>query len=240
MASIILIHGGGHGAWCWERVLAPLRAHGHEVQAIDLPGRGATADQADTVTLADWVAAVGAAVAGAAETPWLVGHSMGGLSSSQFAERNPDAIRGVIYVSAIVPGNGAAGVPTLDEAGPDCVLLQEGVIVPAPDGKTATASPDFAPDAFYGRCSPEDVQAALARLCPEPLLPLMTPLELGDGFASVSKTYIGATEDRAVPPGLQRRLAEQAGAAFQTIDSDHSPFLSATDALVAQLHALVG
>src|SRR5215218_9850045 len=106
MASIILIHGGGHGAWCWERVLAPLRAHGHEVQAIDLPGRGATADQADTVTLADWVAAVGAAVAGATETPWLVGHSMGGLASSQFAERNPDAIRGVIYVSAIVPRNG--------------------------------------------------------------------------------------------------------------------------------------
>ena len=48
----------------------------------------------------------------------------------------------------------------------------------------------------------------------------------------VKKTYVGATHDRAVPPALQRVLAERAGAAFQMIDSDHSPFYSARADLI--------
>jgi hypothetical protein len=35
---------------------------------------------------------------------------------------------------------------------------------------------------------------------------------------------------------LQQPLAERAGAAFQTIDADHSPFFSAVDELAARLH----
>ena len=48
----VLIHGGWHGAWCWQRVVPLLRAAGHAVLAPDLPSMGD--DQADpaTVTLA--------------------------------------------------------------------------------------------------------------------------------------------------------------------------------------------
>jgi hypothetical protein len=28
-----LIHGAWHGAWCWERLIGPLRDRGHEVLA---------------------------------------------------------------------------------------------------------------------------------------------------------------------------------------------------------------
>lgn len=40
-----------------------------------------------------------------------------------------------------------------------------------------------------------------------------TPLRLGAPFSSVPKVYIGALEDRAVPPALQQRLAKRALAA---------------------------
>ena len=34
----VMIHGGYHGAWCWDRLTPELERLGHEVLAIDLPG----------------------------------------------------------------------------------------------------------------------------------------------------------------------------------------------------------
>ena len=36
----ILIHGGFHGAWCWDRVVPELERLGHQALALDLPGHG--------------------------------------------------------------------------------------------------------------------------------------------------------------------------------------------------------
>ena len=74
---VLLVHGARHGAWCWERVLAPLRALGYEPEAIDLLGHGRS-----TEPLTD--------LHGDAEVVWvrldaigeptlLVGHSYGGM-----------------------------------------------------------------------------------------------------------------------------------------------------------------
>lgn len=40
MTTCLLIHGGGHGGWCWQRVGRALRAQGHEVYAPTLTGFG--------------------------------------------------------------------------------------------------------------------------------------------------------------------------------------------------------
>lgn len=237
MSAYVLVHGGVHGAWCWDPVVQRLEARGDHVTAIDLPGRGATADQAASTTLEDWIAAVGAAVDAAPERPVLVGHSMGGVSTSALAERRPDAIAGIVYVSAVVPENGAGGLPTLGQAGPECVLLAEGAIVISPDGTTATVPPDVARAAFYNRCDEAAIAAALPRLCPEPVAPLMTPVTLGGGFATVPKRYLGATDDNAVPPAFQRLMADACGAEYVEVDADHSVFFTAPDALVAGLSA---
>ena len=34
----VLIHGGYHGAWCWDRLTPELEELGHQALAIDLPG----------------------------------------------------------------------------------------------------------------------------------------------------------------------------------------------------------
>jgi alpha-beta hydrolase superfamily lysophospholipase len=36
----ILIHGLAHGVWCWYKVVAPLRAAGHRVTALDMAASG--------------------------------------------------------------------------------------------------------------------------------------------------------------------------------------------------------
>ena len=39
-AAIVLVHGGWHGAWCYERLLPLLAAGGAVAVARDLPGHG--------------------------------------------------------------------------------------------------------------------------------------------------------------------------------------------------------
>jgi hypothetical protein len=40
MATYVLVHGGGHGGWCYAKVAQRLRAAGHEVYAPSLTGCG--------------------------------------------------------------------------------------------------------------------------------------------------------------------------------------------------------
>lgn len=40
MATYVLVHGGGHGGWCYQPVARLLRAAGHEVYAPTLTGLG--------------------------------------------------------------------------------------------------------------------------------------------------------------------------------------------------------
>jgi pimeloyl-ACP methyl ester carboxylesterase len=179
VTAFVLIHGGCHGAWCWEPVIERLTAHRHDATAIDLPGRGATAGRLATVTLDEWIEEVASAVA-AAGVPIVVAHSMGGVPCSAFAERHPDAIRGLVYLNALIPRDGQAGLPLLlDEAGPGCALSNADTVLVAKDGASLTVPPDLALEAFYGRSAPHLAEPAADRLCPEPLAPLMTPISLG-------------------------------------------------------------
>jgi pimeloyl-ACP methyl ester carboxylesterase len=128
MSAYVLVHGGVHGAWCWETVIGPPTDAGHHVQAIDLPGRNATAADASHCTLSDYVKAIGAAVGRAPEPPVLVGHSMGGASTSQFAERHSGDIKEIVYLSAVVPRHGESAVSTLLQAWPrQCASRRRGI-----------------------------------------------------------------------------------------------------------------
>jgi pimeloyl-ACP methyl ester carboxylesterase len=109
---IILVHGGAHGAWCWEPTLAEL---GSAVLAVDLPpvsirggaGRLEQVPECETLTLADWVDAVfEAATAAGWDRFVLVGHSLGGATIAEVARRAPNRVAHLVYVSAVVPEEG--------------------------------------------------------------------------------------------------------------------------------------
>ena len=50
MAVFVLVHGGFHGGWCWQRVTPHLRAAGHEVYTPTLTGLGERAHLATPET----------------------------------------------------------------------------------------------------------------------------------------------------------------------------------------------
>lgn len=46
----VLVHGGGHGAWCWVKIVAVLEKAGHRVTAVDLASAGEDPRSADDIT----------------------------------------------------------------------------------------------------------------------------------------------------------------------------------------------
>ena len=61
---IILVHGTGHGGWCWYRVATLLRAAGHRVDAPDLAASGADARRLrDAPTFEDYTRSAGSPTA---------------------------------------------------------------------------------------------------------------------------------------------------------------------------------
>src|SRR4051812_47408223 len=67
-ATVVLVHGAWHGAWCFDRVVPLVRARGVTVCALDLPGGGFDAD----------VAHVRGSIDGIDGDVVLLGHSYGG------------------------------------------------------------------------------------------------------------------------------------------------------------------
>ena len=89
LTAFVLVHGAWHGAWCWDE-LAPLL--GGHVEAVDLPGHGADTTPVAGCTLDAYVARVVEALERAPEPAVLVGHSLGGITVAQAAERRPDEV----------------------------------------------------------------------------------------------------------------------------------------------------
>jgi pimeloyl-ACP methyl ester carboxylesterase len=106
VAIYVLIHGGNHGAWCWDKVASLLRKEGHLVEAPDLPGHGKDKTPIQDVTLQSCIDEVCSVINAQSEPVILVGHSMGGLVISQVAEQVPDKIRVLVYLSALLLRSG--------------------------------------------------------------------------------------------------------------------------------------
>ena len=243
MARFLLVHGALGGAWCWERVIPGLRAAGHEAEAIDLPGAGADRTPVREVTLPRYADAICEAMDRLGGQVVLTGHSMGGMAITQAAARRPDLIERLIYVSAFLPqpGQSLLEITQLPEAAGDAVQAN---LVFDGDPPVATMPAQAAPEALFHCCTAEQVEWALPQRGRQPVIPFTQPFELGEdpeAFAALPRAYVSCLQDRAIRPPIQRRMYTAAGCdPVIEIDTDHSPWLSRTDELVAALVSIAG
>src|SRR5213594_1743909 len=105
-APIILVPGFWLGAWAWDEVAAALRADGHDVTALTLPGLESADADRSAITLADHVDAICEAVRAAGRPVVLAVHSGAGLPGYEVTDRMPDQIAAMIYVDS-GPATGA-------------------------------------------------------------------------------------------------------------------------------------
>ncbi|HSL34526.1 MAG TPA: alpha/beta fold hydrolase, partial [Candidatus Limnocylindrales bacterium] len=104
-APIILVPGFWLGAWAWDEVAETLRADGHDVTAITLPGlESADADRSG-ITFADHVDAIVDAVRAKDSPVVLAVHSASGFSGYAASDRVPERIAAMVYVDT-APGIG--------------------------------------------------------------------------------------------------------------------------------------
>jgi len=105
-ARIILVPGFWLGAWAWDEVADALRADGHDVTAITLPGLESADADRSTITTADHVDAIVEAVEAHDAPVVLVVHSASGFSGYAASDRVPERIAAMVYVDT-APGIGA-------------------------------------------------------------------------------------------------------------------------------------
>ena len=105
-APIILVPGFWLGAWAWDEVVDALRADGHDVTAITLPGLESAEADRSSITLEDHVNAIVDAVKAADEPVVLAVHSATGFSGYAASDRVPERIAAMVYVDT-APGKGA-------------------------------------------------------------------------------------------------------------------------------------
>ncbi|HWH36972.1 MAG TPA: alpha/beta hydrolase [Candidatus Limnocylindrales bacterium] len=105
-APIILVPGFWLGAWAWDEVADLLRADGHDVTALTLPGLESKDADRSTITLNDHVDAIVKAIRAADRPAVLAVHSAAGFSGYAASDRLPDQIAAMVYVDT-APGIGA-------------------------------------------------------------------------------------------------------------------------------------
>jgi pimeloyl-ACP methyl ester carboxylesterase len=242
MARIVLVHGAFGGSWCWETVLPGLRDGGHAVEAIDLPGAGQDPTPAYAVSLALYGERICRAAQGR-EPAVLIGQSMGGVAITQAAASCPRQVAALIFVSAFAPGEGQSlmDLTAYPEAAGDQVQAN---IVVAGDPPVATMPAAAAREAIYNCASAERAAWAAARLGPQAVAPFTQPVSVEDAhraaFEQLPRAYIGCTQDRAIAPPLQRRMALDVGCPeVVELDADHSPWLSCPHELILALERVI-
>ncbi|MFB0875834.1 MULTISPECIES: alpha/beta fold hydrolase [unclassified Sphingobium] len=233
MATFILVHGALHGGWCWDRVSTRLEAMGHRALAPDLPGSAGNWMAHQDVSLAVYGDFLADLARRQGERTVLVGHSLAGIAISEAAERVPEAVGGLVYVSGVLLPDGAAAIDLFaGRAMPEGLSLSE-------DGLSLADDPRHARERYYNGCDDADASSALARLCSQPARPMAEALRLSpDRFGRLARAYVECAHDNAMAPDLQR--AQQAALPCDPVfvmQTGHSPFLQAPDELARHLAA---
>ena len=231
MATVVLVHGAWHGAWCWERVVEGLTGVGVPAVAVDLPGHGA-----DPGALGDLHADAARVrqVLDEQDGPVvLVGHSYGGAVITEAGDH--PGVGHLVYVCALALDSGETCISAAGEEAAAATISHAGRpdlaagFVPATDG-TVTVDPSVAAAALYNDCDVDTVTWALARLGPQPLVTLQqTPSAVA--WRTRPSTYAVCGDDMAIRPDLQRLMAKRCSTAVEW-DTDHSPFLSRPELVV--------
>ena len=208
--------------------------------AIDLAGLGEDKTPLGDVTMTRWVTQVRKAVAKFAQPPILVGHSRGGLVINEVAEAEPNAIAGLIYISAALVPSGT--IPW------DFLLAYTGGLerrtvdpYPTDEGLGLALTDDDFRTLLYQESTDEAQDWALQRVRPEPVLGGTVPVNLTpERFGSVRRAYIECAKDLCFDIDFQRKMhAEFSCDPVITLpDADHSPFCSSLPQLVAAINSI--
>ncbi|MBC7470429.1 MAG: alpha/beta hydrolase [Ramlibacter sp.] len=232
MANFVLVHGAWHGGWCWRRVVQALASQGHRAHAVTLTGVGERAHlMSSAITLETHISDVLQAI-GAEELDDVVlaVHSYAGMIGTAVADRQPQRLKHLVYVDAVVPRPGESWGGTHASAVREARLA------------AAAASADYsfpAPDPTVFGLAGEDLDWVRRRQTPHPGHPYLAPLDFDPRrVAAVPRTFVDCVRPPlgtidAIRPRVRDPCfwdgAWQAGGGVRLVElqTGHDPMISA-------------
>lgn len=235
MTPVVLIHGGGFDARCWDLVVPRLAA---PAIAVDLPGRGRRPVDLRSVDINSCAAAIVADIDDAGfDQVVLAGHSMAGCSIPAAVGLLGDRVRHVMFIACTVPAHGSSILDTLDPEIQDMVRSADGDAEPAP------MSPEIAKIVLGDDLSGEQLAWCMERTVPEASGLIHEPVNLSpmDGRPC---TWLRTLNDLIVPAEKQLRFADNLHhCEVIDIDSGHMCMVSRPDetaAVISQVSSTAG
>ena len=203
--TFVLVHGTGHGGWCWKFVRAILEGDGHRVYTPTLtgcgershllhPGIGLDTHITDIVNVLEYEEL---------DDVVLVGHSYGGCVISGVADRAKEKLRHLVYLDSVVLRDGESLISSRrgSSAGERQADMRRRQSM-APDGKYIVARSG----ALFG--IPDEPAEVLdwvdRRLTPHPLKSWLDPVRLSNGGEEgVPRTFIRCTQPEMPYSGIR-------------------------------------
>ncbi len=263
--TYVLVHGAFANSFSFAPLQAELGLLGHRSVAVDLPGHGfaatypaayqapqdpeglaSTPGAIKGVTLADNAAHLIGVLERAKENGpvVLVSHSRGGVTATAAANRRPDLIDHIVYVSSWCPVDLLVGdyyaqpeMASVDAASLGLAAAGD----PARLGllrvnfRTADAKAlDAFRAAFLADGTDDEFRTFLNTFQPDENLDVGTDNDRAqaDTWGRIPKTYVRLARDTSLPPALQDRLIREGDALtpdnpyrVRTLDSSHLKWL---------------
>jgi pimeloyl-ACP methyl ester carboxylesterase len=229
MADFVLVHGGLHGASCWDLLRPELEKRGHRTFAMDLP-----IDKAGVYMDGYAEAALDAIEGKVTDDAFLVGHSMGGMVIPRMLARRPKA-RLIFLCAGFAHANDVEHREGLEATTGDFF----GWLVPDEQGRV-TMSRENAIMAFYPDVEPTIADWAVSQLRPQ-WAEAFSKVGPVPPYADRVAQVIYTLEDRIIDPERHRKMSEtRFGITPVPLPGGHSPFLSHPAALAQVLSEVAG
>ena len=214
--SIILIHGGFVDGSGWEPVYNVLKKDGYAVTIAQHP----------TTSLTDDVAYVRRIVAEQKGPVLLVGHSYGGVVTTEAG--NDPKVKGLVYIAAFAPDKGESVDSLIKNPVPGAPVPP---ILPPKDGFLLLDQAKFAA-AFAGDLSADKAAFMAASQVPWGVNALAGAVTQA-AWKTKPSWYLVAKDDKMIPPPAQRAMSQRAGSTVVEVPGSHSVYVSQPEAVAA-------
>ena len=206
--TIVFVHGLWADGSSWNKVINPLVDKGYKVISVQNP----------TTSLEDDVAATTRAIDRADGDVILVGHSWGGSVITEAGANQ--RVKALVYVAAFAPDKGETAASLTESVAP---TILPGFVQNA--NGYLTLSREGVAKGFAGDLSPKEQDVVYAVQQPA------SKSVFGDvGVNAAWKTkpswYVVASEDNAINPELEKRMAKRANAKTTILKTSHVAMLS--------------
>jgi pimeloyl-ACP methyl ester carboxylesterase len=221
--TIVLVHGAWADATGFDAEIRALRDRGYTVIGFANPLRDLAGD---AIYLAEFLASLTGPIV-------LVGHSYGGNVISMAAAGN-DQVQALVYFNGWMCDEGESQQQLLERfegslVGPSI----RPVPYTGPDGSEGTdlfLDPEAFREAFAADVDPETAAVMAAAQRPYAAAAFAAAPSGPLAWKTLPCWYLLGTEDKAIPPALQRFMAERANATIVEVPASHVSFVSQPEA----------